>query len=99
MRRIAIITGGASGIGAAIGRALVVRGHDVVLADVQHEAAEPGTARGVLLDVRDGDQVDHLVRGVHSVHGRLDLMFNNAGVGAAGEPEELSLTHWDASST
>jgi NAD(P)-dependent dehydrogenase (short-subunit alcohol dehydrogenase family) len=105
MRRIAIITGGASGIGSAIGRALVVRGHEVVLADVQHEAAErvaeqltaagPGAARGVLLDVRDGDQVAELVRGVHAVHGRLDLMFNNAGVGAAGEPEELSLAHWD----
>jgi NAD(P)-dependent dehydrogenase (short-subunit alcohol dehydrogenase family) len=71
MRRIAVITGGASGIGAAIGRALVARGHDVVLADVQHEAAErlgeqltaagPGTARGVRLDVRDGDQVADLV--------------------------------------
>lgn len=105
MRRIAIITGGASGIGSAIGRALVVRGHEVVLADVQHEAAErlaeqltaagPGAARGVLLDVRDGDQVAHLVRDVHAIHGRLDLMFNNAGVGAAGEPEELSLAHWD----
>ena len=72
MPRTAIITGGASGIGAAIGRALVVRGHDVVLADVQYEAAErlaeqltaagPGAARGVLLDVRYGDQVAHLVR-------------------------------------
>ena len=77
MRRIAVITGGASGIGAAIGRALVVRGHDVVLADVQREAAErlaeqlaaagPGAARGVLLDVRDGDQVADLARGV--LHG------------------------------
>jgi NAD(P)-dependent dehydrogenase (short-subunit alcohol dehydrogenase family) len=105
MRRTAIITGGASGIGAAIGRALVVRGHGVVLADVEHEAAErvaeqltaagPGTARGVRLDVRDGDHVADLVGGVHSAHGRLDLMFNNAGVGAAGEPEELSLAHWD----
>jgi NAD(P)-dependent dehydrogenase (short-subunit alcohol dehydrogenase family) len=37
MRRIAIITEGASGIGATIGRALVVRGHHVVLADIQHE--------------------------------------------------------------
>ena len=105
MRRIAIVTGGASGIGAAIGRALVVRGHDVVLADVEHVAAErlaeqltaagPGAALGVRLDVRDGDQVADLVGGVHAAHGRLDLMFNNAGVGAAGEPEELSLAHWD----
>lgn len=105
MRRIAIITGGASGIGAAIGRALVVRGHDVVLADVQHDAAErlaeqltaagPGAARGVLLDVRAGDQVVDLVRDVHAAHERLDLMFNNAGVDVSGEPEELSLAHWE----
>lgn len=105
MRRIAVITGGASGIGAAIGRALVARGHEVVLADVQHDAAErlaeelttagPGAARGVRLDVRDGDQVDDVVRHVLATHGRLDVMFNNAGIGAAGEPEELSLPHWD----
>jgi NAD(P)-dependent dehydrogenase (short-subunit alcohol dehydrogenase family) len=105
MRRIAIVTGGASGIGAAIGRALVARGDEVVLADTQHEAAErlavqltavgPGAARGALLDVCDGDHVADLVRDVHAAHGRLDLMFNNAGIGMGGEPEELSLAHWD----
>ena len=105
MPRIAIVTGGASGIGAAIGRALVARGDEVVLADLQHEAAErlageltaagPGAARAVRLDVRDAGAVEEVVRDVHAAHGRLDLMFNNAGIGVGGEPEELSLEHWD----
>lgn len=105
MPRVAIVTGGASGIGAALGRALVTCGDDVVLADVEHDAAAhladnltpagPGTARAALLDVRDAEQVDGLVQEVHGVHGRLDLMFNNAGIGLGGEPEELTLEHWD----
>jgi NAD(P)-dependent dehydrogenase (short-subunit alcohol dehydrogenase family) len=105
VRRVAVITGGASGIGAALGRALVTRGDDVVLADVAVDAAArlsdgltaggPGTARAMQLDVRDADQVAALVRGVHREHGRLDLMINNAGIGIGGEPEELTLEHWD----
>jgi NAD(P)-dependent dehydrogenase (short-subunit alcohol dehydrogenase family) len=105
VRRVAIITGGASGIGAAIGRALVARGDDVVLADIERDAAArlaenltaagPGTAHAALLDVRDADQVAGLVQEVHGARGRLDLMFNNAGIGLGGEPEELSLEHWN----
>jgi NAD(P)-dependent dehydrogenase (short-subunit alcohol dehydrogenase family) len=105
VRRVAIITGGASGIGAAIGHALVARGDDVVLADIEREAADrlaesltaagPGTAHAALLDVRDADQVAGLVQEVHGARGRLDLMFNNAGIGLGGEPEELSLEHWN----
>lgn len=105
MRRVAIITGGASGIGAALSRALVARGDDVVLADIERDTAErladrltaagPGTARAALVDVRDADQVAGIVQEVHSAHGRLDQMFNNAGIGLGGEPEELSLGHWD----
>ena len=105
MHRVAIITGGASGIGAALGRALVTRGDDIVLADVEHDAAAhladrlttagPGTARAAVLDVRDADQVAGLVQDVHGAHGRLDLMFNNAGIGLGGEPDELTIEHWD----
>ena len=106
MTRIAIVTGGASGIGLALGAALVGRGWHVVLDDVhgaeaQQEAvrlsrAGPGSAVAAGVDVRDADALITLVRDTHAEHGRLDLMVNNAGVLGIGEPDELELVHWDA---
>lgn len=105
MARTAIVTGGASGIGAALGAALVSRGARVVLADVdgagaERQAAElsvrgPGEAVGVRLDVRDATAVAELVQRTAREHGRLDLLVNNAGIAVTGEPEELSLEHWE----
>lgn len=105
MKQVSIVTGGASGIGLALGTALVHRGWHVVLADLQDVAAKehadrltrtgPGSAVGVFVDVRDADAVAHLVESTHSEHGQLDLMVNNAGIGIVGEPEELELVHWD----
>lgn len=102
---IAIVTGGGSGIGAALGQALVRRGALVVLADIDadavHRQAEeltkqgPGTADGVVVDVRDADAVARLVDDTHRAHGRLDLLVNNAGISIMGEPDELRLEHWD----
>ena len=105
MKQVAIVTGGASGIGLALGTALVHRGWHVVLADLQDVAAKehadrltrqgPGSAVGVYVDVRDADAVTRLVESTHAEHGQLDLMVNNAGIGIGGEPEELELVHWD----
>jgi NAD(P)-dependent dehydrogenase (short-subunit alcohol dehydrogenase family) len=105
MSRVAIVTGGASGIGRALGAALVRRGDLVVLADADGEAAAevaerlgaagPGSATAAAVDVRDADAVAALVGGTAERHGRLDLLFNNAGVGMGGPAEELALAHWD----
>ena len=105
MSRVAIVTGGASGIGRALGAALVRRGDQVVLADVDGAAAEgtaerlratgPGTATAAVVDVREADAVASLVTGTAERHGRLDLLFNNAGLGIGGPVEELSPAHWD----
>lgn len=105
MNRIAVITGGASGIGRAIGAELVSRGATVVLADVNADAAEhaarqlteagPGKAHPLGLDVTNGPAVVDAYRGVRDQHGRLDLVFNNAGIGVGGLLEELTLEHWD----
>jgi NAD(P)-dependent dehydrogenase (short-subunit alcohol dehydrogenase family) len=104
MPRIAMVTGGGSGIGAALGQALVRRGDTVVLADIDRDAAAqraalltqqgPGTATGAVVDVRDADAVTQLVQRIHRTHGRLDLLVNNAGIAVGGEPEELLLAHW-----
>jgi len=105
MVEVAIVTGGASGIGAALGSALVRRGAHVVLADVDGDAVEHnakvfneagrGSAESAVVDVRDAQAVADLVHETHRSRGRLDLMFNNAGIGVAGEPEDLLLEHWD----
>lgn len=106
--RVAIVTGGASGIGAALVRALVSGGSTVVIADVDEAGAKavagqanagPAGQRGPVsvaaLDVRDAEAVAGLVRQVAAEHGRLDLMFNNAGIAVGGMVEELTLAHWD----
>lgn len=105
MTRTAIVTGGGSGIGAALGAALVEHGNTVVLADVDEQAAlrhaaaltarGPGTARSAGLDVRDPGAVSDLVHDVSRTYGRLDLLFNNAGIAISVEPDELSLEQWD----
>lgn len=102
--KIAIVTGGGSGIGAALGRALVEVGATVVLADLDLAAAEkvaaglsgPGSARGVELDVTDASAVQSLVDSVVALHGRLDLMFSNAGISLLGETQDLPLDQWNA---
>ena len=102
--KVAIVTGGASGIGAALGEGLVRRSCFVLLADVDeegvHRAAErisrigPGQAAGRVLDVRDAESVMAAVHETAGSHGRLDLMFNNAGIAMAGYAHEFSLAHW-----
>jgi NAD(P)-dependent dehydrogenase (short-subunit alcohol dehydrogenase family) len=102
--RTAIVTGGGSGIGASLGAALVAAGATVVLADVDGDAAQkvaarlggPKQVRGVTLDVTRAPDVEALVTQVVAEHGRLDLMFNNAGISLIGETEDLTLAQWDS---
>ncbi|MQW74571.1 SDR family NAD(P)-dependent oxidoreductase [Nocardioides sp. dk4132] len=104
----AIVTGAGSGVGAALARALVGAGAHVWLADLDEEAATrvaatladpeagPGTARPARLDVTDAAAVAALVHEVADEHGRLDLLFNNAGITFGGETEDLTLEQWNA---
>lgn len=100
----AIVTGGGSGIGAALCRALVAVGADVVCTDIDGAAAArtvdaltgPGTARSAVLDVADATAVQTLVDQVVDRTGRLDLMFNNAGIAWGGDTELLTLDQWNA---
>ncbi|GAA3067065.1 SDR family NAD(P)-dependent oxidoreductase [Streptosporangium carneum] len=97
--RTAIVTGGASGIGRALCLRLGARGARVVVADLDGAGAERvagecgGTA--VTLDVTDARAVQNLVTTVRDDLGRLDFMFNNAGIAVGGTADELTLDHWN----
>jgi NAD(P)-dependent dehydrogenase (short-subunit alcohol dehydrogenase family) len=99
--KIAVITGGASGIGEATAARFVAEGARVVVADLQVErglavaAALGDAARFVACDVTREDQVAAAVDLAVSEWGRLDVMFNNAGiVGAVGSIAETSSDAW-----
>jgi NAD(P)-dependent dehydrogenase (short-subunit alcohol dehydrogenase family) len=100
---VALVTGGASGIGAALGRTLAARGALVLLADRDGEGARAevgrigakgGRAEAAPLDVRAAGEVDALVTDVFDRHGRLDYLFNNAGIGVGGAVRDLGLDDW-----
>jgi NAD(P)-dependent dehydrogenase (short-subunit alcohol dehydrogenase family) len=97
---VAVITGGGSGIGAALGKALVSQGAAVVLADRDAAAAASvaeslgGRAESVALDVREPAAVQALVDGVMQRHGRIDYWFNNAGLTIPGEVKDHTLEDW-----
>jgi NAD(P)-dependent dehydrogenase (short-subunit alcohol dehydrogenase family) len=97
----AIVTGGGSGIGAALCRALVAAGADVVCTDIDGATAAKTVAglrgaRSTALDVTDPVAVQAAVDDVVSRAGRLDLMFNNAGIAWGGDTELLTLEQWNA---
>lgn len=99
--KTAIVTGAGSGIGLSLTRALVSAGAHVVCADIDAEAAKraasgSGSARALVLDVTNAAAVQAAVDGVVAEHGRLDLIFNNAGISLGGETEELTLDHWNS---
>jgi NAD(P)-dependent dehydrogenase (short-subunit alcohol dehydrogenase family) len=100
---VAVVTGGASGIGAALARELAARGAAVVLVDrdgddaraeAERIGAAGGRAEAATLDVRDAAAVEALVGSVLERHGRLDYLFNNAGIAVAGELRDLRLEDW-----
>lgn len=97
--KVAVVTGGASGIGLEVSRALARAGATVIVADIDEIAARaavvtlaPSTGaahRAAGLDVRDGDAVEAFFDAALAREGRLDLVFNNAGVAVAGEFHRL----------
>lgn len=103
LQKVGIVTGGASGIGRAISKELASKGVYVVIADrnqiegelaAEEIALQGGKARFVPVDVTVADSVQNTVHEVYKEFGRLDYMFNNAGVTMYGELQHTSLEHW-----
>ena len=102
--KTAIITGGASGIGRAVGEKMARRGAVVILADrnaeMAGETARAITARGgraaaAELDVTNAQAFADLINKTAEQHGRCDYLFNNAGVNIAAEARDLTLDDWN----
>ena len=91
MSRVVLVSGGASGIGAALATAHVMAGDTVVVADLH-----PRDPSHVLLDVRDREAFATVARAVVDRHGRIDVFYDNAGIAVAGSIEELTPEHWDS---
>jgi NAD(P)-dependent dehydrogenase (short-subunit alcohol dehydrogenase family) len=100
---VALVTGGASGIGRAVCEELARRGATVVVTDLDAAgartvadgiAAAGGRAWAVGLDVRRAEDVERVYGETAASHGRLDYVFNNAGLAVLGEARDLSLEHW-----
>jgi NAD(P)-dependent dehydrogenase (short-subunit alcohol dehydrogenase family) len=102
--RVAVVTGGASGVGKGLSRALLDEGVQLVIADVEvavlegavRELSTRGEVEGVVTDVSNFESVDALAAHVFAKHGACHLLFNNAGVtsGGGGKPWEQESNDW-----
>jgi NAD(P)-dependent dehydrogenase (short-subunit alcohol dehydrogenase family) len=102
--KVAVVTGGASGIGQALCRALCQYGAHVIVADIDvkraqelssHISANGGQAHAAYLDVADFELVQRLVSDIASEYGRLDYIFNNAAATATrGDLTDLPIELW-----
>ena len=90
---VAIVTGGASGIGAAVAEELLRRGATVAVLDLDPSQVPDGVI-AVQADVRDDASVRHAVGRVVDECGGLDVVVNNAGIGAQGTVESNPDEHW-----
>jgi len=103
--RVAIVTGGSTGLGKATSELLAREGARVVIADIQDELgkgvadeirANGGSAEYYHMDVTSEDQVREVCAGVFGRFGRIDILVNNAGITGAPKPtHEITVAEWD----
>jgi len=102
--RVAVVTAGGSGIGAATGRRFAREGAAVVIADLSGRRAEAvageivaagGRAEWLKMDAADPEGVQAAIRRAVDTYGRLDVMVNNAGLAEVAPLEEITLEGWN----
>ena len=96
--RVAVVTGGASGIGKGMARALIAEGASVVIADVEQSALDAAAlelgAVGIRTDVSREDDVESLAEQVQARFGRVDIVCNNAGVSPKVRVQDAKMDDW-----
>lgn len=96
--RVAVVTGGASGIGLGIARQLKFEGAHVIIADIEegalHKAATELGAMPVVTDVSDAASVDALAKEALNEFGAVHIVCNNAGIGPMAAVADLTLDDW-----
>lgn len=103
--QVAVVTGGARGNGAAIGKAYLDEGAAVVLVDVNPEVEETaaamaagsgrgGTVSGAVCDITDAAAVEAMVAATSAAHGRIDILVNNAGIMPQAPFLEVTPERW-----
>jgi NAD(P)-dependent dehydrogenase (short-subunit alcohol dehydrogenase family) len=102
--KVAVVTGGASGIGEAVARAIAARGGQVVVADIDEADSERvttaigdagGSAKAIRTDVTDAASVEAMVKFAVDAYGGLDVAINNAGIGGPLSPTgEYPIDGW-----
>jgi meso-butanediol dehydrogenase/(S,S)-butanediol dehydrogenase/diacetyl reductase len=95
MGKVALVTGGANGIGAAIVARLAKEGAKVLVADRTKPAAVSDSIRYIQTDATKGEDAAVAITTALEMWGRLDILVNNAGVGAYGETPDMDEKLWD----
>lgn len=101
--KVAIVTGGAMGIGKSTAKLMAAEGAKVVIADINreqgeqtaHEIASAGVVEFIQTDVSKSDDIENVVQKTVSHFGKLDILFNNAGVAIGGSVVEMSEEDWN----
>jgi NAD(P)-dependent dehydrogenase (short-subunit alcohol dehydrogenase family) len=102
--RVAVVTGAASGIGRAMATRFAAEGMKVVLADIDEHALDDAVhelraggadARGHVVDVSRGDDIDDLAAAALETFGAVHVVCNNAGVGVGGQLRTLQVADWE----
>jgi NAD(P)-dependent dehydrogenase (short-subunit alcohol dehydrogenase family) len=96
--KVAVVTGGASGMGKGIAKQLIAAGMQVVIADIEEGALDKSSAEigatGIRTDVSDYASVQELARKVRAQFGGVHVVCNNAGIGPMGRIAELTIEDW-----
>jgi NAD(P)-dependent dehydrogenase (short-subunit alcohol dehydrogenase family) len=96
--KVAVVTGGGSGIGLGIARSLRAQGMQVVIADIEYDKAQAAAAelgaRAVQVDVTRAESVEALARETVACFGKVHLLCNNAGIGPFARVADLTRADW-----